>query len=323
MKQKIPFTTFIAMAFIMLLSFQSSASLNDATWYVTIDVDKIESNEIYKIFEQDIRMENHKGKSDFIKIPEEISFISFYGNAEGAEDATAVIHGDFTQFSVNAYVLDFLYSQDDVSEFINESSVNYKNHEIQILEVDEEEGREGKKIKEVYFSKVNNQLSVISFQLNEVKNWLDNTYDGHSINNGELFSVVVDVKSALAHMGMNIDKNTHMMQSEIFQKVTQASFSISEVNSDMVLDVALTTTDEATAKQIEQIINGLVAMANLSGANDENELQSAAMQNINIERKGTDILISSYVSIEDLKKEAQKEAQSLKDGYKVEVKVGS
>jgi len=297
-------TKIFTFSLLILISFHSNASINDATWYVSIDVDQIENNEIYKMLEANSDKSSGDFNVEFNKLPKEISYISIYGNAQGAEDATAVIHGDFSQFSINEYVLNFLYTQDDVSKLIKEDTITYKNNEIQVLKIDEDEGKQGDKLKNAYFSQINNDLTVISFNLDEVKNWLNHDYDNHDIIQGSLFSVVVDVQSALAHMGMNIEKNNHMMKSEIFQKVSQASASVSQVNSDMVLDVALTTNDEATAIQIEQVINGLVAMSNLSGANDENELQSVVMQNLNIERNGNNILISSYASINDLKRQA-------------------
>ncbi len=315
MKHNKPFTSFL-FAVLILLSFQSAAGLNDATWYVSVDVDQIENNEIYKFFEAKVKSSE---TDDFVKIPDEISYISLYGNAKGAEDATAVIHGDFSQFSISEHLLELLYTHEsDAADMIEESTVNYKNNEIKSLKVDE--GHSGD-AKEVFFSKVNSGLTVISFQLDEVKNWLDNNYDNHEINQGSLFSVVVDVQSALAHMGMNIDSNNHMMQSEIFQKVAQVSASASEVNSDMVLDVALSTNDEATAVQIEQIINGLVAMNNLSGANDKNELHATFMQNLNINRNGNDILMSTYASIEDIKRYEIGHLTNDNKQVKVEVKV--
>lgn len=317
MKHIKPFTIFL-FTLILFVSFQSSADIDDATWYVSIDVDQIENNEIYKMLQDKVNRSSDDIPEKFKNMPKEISYISLYGNAKGAEDATAVIHGNFSQFSLNDYILEFLYSQEDVSEVIKESTVNYKNHEIKVLQLDEDEDDE---IKEAYFSKINNNVTVISLKLDEVKNWLDHNYDNHQINKGSLFSVVVDVESALAHMGMNIDKNNHMMQSEIFQKVTQASASVTEVNSDMVIEVALTTSDEATAIQIEQVINGLVAMSNLSGANDENELHATFMQNLNIERNGNNILMSTYASVEDIKKMAVEEHFDNDDKVKLEIKV--
>lgn len=294
-------TTMALIALLALLSFQSTANINDAAWYVSIDVDQIENNEIYKALQGKINKSEDNFTVKFEKIPKEISFISLYGSAKGADDATAVIQGDFTQFSINEHILNLIYSHDNMSKSIKESNVNYKNHEIQVLTIDEDNGKDNES-KEVYFSQISNRLTIISFKLDEVKNWLNHDYDKHEIINGRLFSVVVDVQSALAHMGMNLNKNTHMMQSEIFKKVTQASASVSEINEDLVIEVALTTTDEASATQIEQVINGLIAMSNLSGNDDQSELHTTLMQNLSIKKNVNNVLINTYASIEDIKK---------------------
>ena len=116
----------VQFALLLLLSFQSTANINEATWYISIDVDKIESNEIFKIFEEKIDNSSDNFTTKFQKIPSEISYISLYGNAKGAENATAIIQGDFSQFSVNEYILSFLYEQEDVSDLVKERKSNLK-----------------------------------------------------------------------------------------------------------------------------------------------------------------------------------------------------
>lgn len=292
---------------LIVFSFQSLANINDANWYVSIDIDQIESNEIFKALD----MKSDKSSDDFFlnleKIPDEISYISFYGDAKRAQDATAIIQGDFSDFSINEYVLNFLYTQDDISQLIKESTLKYKGNEIQVLKIMDYDGQPDDSPKKAYFAKVNNGLSVISFQLDEIYDWLNHDYDNHDFTKGSLFSVVVDVQSALAHMGINIDENDHMMQSQIFQKVTQASASLSEVNNDMLIEIALTATDETTATQVELVINGLIAMSGLSGVTAENEIQSKLLANLKVERDGNNILINTYASREELMKIASKQ----------------
>lgn len=288
------------LAFLMLLSFQSSAGISDASWYISVDIQQVYSTEIYKLIPAD----------KYGTAPKNISHVTLYGDSTGIENATAIFQGDFTNESLSESVLDNMYTVNGVSQLTKEKEFNYKNKLIEVMEFEKKYNFKGKyklKQKEVdkktfYFSQIDNNLGVLSFDVNEVKNWIDNKYDGVDIKHESLFSVVVDVQSALAHMGMNIDKNSHMMQSEIFQKVVQVSASITEVNNEIVIDVALNTTDEETAVQIEQVINGLVAMNNLSGANDKNELHAIFMQNLMVERNADNISINSYAPIADIKK---------------------
>ncbi|MBL4661488.1 MAG: hypothetical protein JKY19_14110 [Alcanivoracaceae bacterium] len=277
----------------MIVSFQINAeSIQDATWYLSMDIDQLQNNEIVKIL---------KGENSEIEIPQELTYLTVYGDSRGVDDATAVVTGDFRHFSIANHVLDLLYTKKEASQMIKEDSLLYHDHEVKIIMVrnDGEEGED--EFKKIYFSKINDNLSVVSLHLNEVKNWIDNVYGDLDINKDSLFAVVVNVESALAHMGMNLDDNSHMMHSKIFQKVSQVSASVTEVADDILLEVALSANDEAAATLIEQVINGLVAMHNLSNANN-NELHAILMQNLTIERNANNVLINTYAALAELKK---------------------
>jgi len=288
---------------VSIITLQSFASgMNNATWYVSIDVDRLQNNEIYQLI-HDKELQTSNIKSDGLSnIPKEISHITFYGDAKGSKDATAVIRGDFSNFSLNEHLLNILYEHEETSKIFQESELNYKKHHIKVLKVTEFHQGDEDEIKNVFLSKVNNELSVISFNVNEVEKWLDSEYTDTSVTKDRLLSVEVDVATALAHMGMNLEENSHLMHSEIFKKVLQVSASITEENDDMAIDIALTTSDDATAIQIEQVINGLVAMKNLSTSDDDNELQEAFIKNLLIERNNNNILITTYASVGDVKK---------------------
>jgi hypothetical protein len=293
----------LLLLFLTILSMQSFAGgMQDATWYVSIDVDQVENNKIYQ-FLLDQKQHYSDDQFEFSKIPQEISHITLYGDSKGSEDAAALIRGDFSYFSLPVHFLKLVHANEDISKMFQDTVVNYKQHEITVIEVNQSEDDNNgvDENKEIFLSKINNQLTVVSFDIDEVKNWLDNKYSEKSITNDSLFSVEVDVASALAHMGVNLDDHNYKMHSEIFKKVTQVSASLSESNDDMEIVVALTTSDDATAVQIEQVINGLVAMNNLSGANNDNELHKAFMQNLTIERNESSILISSYASYDNVK----------------------
>jgi len=304
-------TTQILLIFLIFISFQINAGgIDEANWYLSVDIDQLQNNEVFKMLKEKQLKKTGNIPVDFKKFPDELSHITVYGNAKGSQDATAVVSGDFSTFSIGEYIVNFIYTQDDVSKFVKESTEQYHNHQILTLTFDGEEvTTDGPK--SVYFSKINNDTSVISLNQNEVKNWINSKYENLDVNKGSLFSVVVNVESALAHMGMNIDDNNHMMNSEIFQKVEQISASVSEVMEDILIEIALSTKDQETATQIEQVINGLVAMNNLSGTNQKNALHKILMQNLNIHKDSNNILISSFAPISEIKKiEASKQIEA-------------
>ena len=284
----------------MLLSVQSNAvGMKEASWYLNLDVHQLTNNEFVKY----MHGKSENNDFDIKQIPKEIDSIIMYGDSRGSDDATVVINGDFSQFSIYDFALDLIYKEEEnAAKFITEKTVSHSNHDIQVLTIkDEKKTNDESKTKDIYFAAINNDMSVVGLNLDEVKSWIDNNYSVDDLSSGSIFSVLVNVESALAHMGMNLDKNSDMLHSEIFKKVSEVSASVREVNDDMVLEVALTAVDAATATQLEQIISGLIAMNNLSGANDENQLHAMFMQNLNIEKNGNVIVINTFVSMDELK----------------------
>ena len=287
--------TVLLTGFVLLISLTTHAvNINDANWYLSLDVKEVQRNEVFKIIPFN-KISEHINE----KFPQEISHIVLYGDSNESEDATAIISGDFTTFSIAQYFLDLTESKGFLDEF-TQNLIQYHGHEVmEIKSSDNRYSVEGEK--QVYFSKIDNDLYIISFKLEEVKNWIDNKYSKLDINNDSLFSVKVDVESAMAHLGINLDKsNRHMMHSKIFKNVTQVSVSLTESNQDVVLDIALSTVDDTTASQIEQIISGLIAMSNLSGANDRNPLHAMVMQNLKIQRDENNIFINTYAPLDEL-----------------------
>lgn len=304
----------ILLVIITMVSFQTHANgIKDVTWYLSVDIDQVQNNETLRIL-----YNNSENVSiDIESIPKELSHITIYGNSKGSEDATAIISGDFSHFSMTNFVINYLYSREDISEQIKDSTIVYHDQEIRILSI---ESQHENKNKEVYFSKVSNDLSVISLDLNEVESWIDGAHDTFDVNNGSLFSVVVNVESALAHMGVNLDENRHMLQSEIFQKVSQVSASVSEIVSDIVIEISLSAKDDVTATHIEQVINGLLAMNNLSNANDKNELHKLLIQNLSIERNANNVLLNTYAPLTELKKMNFHKHHNEDDNVEVKIK---
>ncbi len=304
----------------VLISIQSNAvGMKDATWYLSIDVNQVTNNEFFKHMHGQSEQSDDK-HFDLETIPKEIEFITLYGDSRGSDDATAVIRGDFTQFSAHDFALDFIYSKkENAAKLITESALSYAGNDIQVLTVkDESELNDDTKAKEVYFSVINDGMSVVSLDLDEVKNWIDNADSPIDFNDGKIFSVLVNVKSALAHMGMNLEGNSHMLHSKIFKKVTEVSASVTEVNADIVIEVALTSDDIATATQIQQVISGLIAMNNLSGANADNPLHAMFMQNLTIKKNGNIVRVNTFGAIDKLKSMDVNQHLKQGDGVKFE-----
>lgn len=285
----------------------NAQGIKDATWYLTMDVEELLNNQLINAL---------KGQELKEKIPEQVTSITVYGDATGSENATVVLTGDFSNFSVAEHLLDLIEHEDGGDHHVEESYITHNQQRITVLSVKDDDHQEFKK---GYFAEIDANKSVASLQLSEVKNWIDHVYDELEINKGSLFSVVVDIESALAHMGMNLDDNAHMMHSQIFKKVDQISASLSETDNNLILEVGLTANDEASASLIVQVINGLIAMNNLSNANERNEIHALFMQNLSIEKNGNDVLLTTYLPMNEINHmELYKHLNiKQKDGYKI------
>ncbi|MCF6318439.1 MAG: hypothetical protein L3J83_04030 [Proteobacteria bacterium] len=287
----------------VLISIQSNAvGMKDAMWYLSIDVNQVTNNEFFK----HIHGQSSARHFDLETIPKEIEFITLYGgDARDSDEATVVIRGNFTQFSVHDFALDFILSKkENAAKLITESALSYAGNDIQVLTVkDESELNDNTKAKKVYyFSAINDKMSVVSLDLDEVKNWIDNADSPVDFNDGKIFSVSTNVKSVLAHMGVDPVRINPMLDSAIFKSVTEFSVSVTEVNADIVLEVTLTSDDMATATQIQQVVSGLIAMNNLSGANADSPLHAMFIQNLTIEKNENIVRINTFGAIDKLKR---------------------
>ncbi len=299
----------IAFIFVAILGLQNANAqgVKDATWYLTMDVEELLKNQLINAL---------KGEEIEAKIPEQVKSITVYGDARGTENATLVMTGNFSGFSLADHLLGLIEQEDGSKHHVEESYITHNEQRITVLSVKDDDHQPFKK---GYFAEIDAQRSVASLQLSEVKNWIDHVYDDLQINQGSLFSVVVDIESALAHMGINLDDHGHMMHSQIFKKVAQVSASLSETDDNVVLEVALTANDEASATLIEQVINGLIAMNNLSNANERNEIHALFMQNLSIEKNGNNVLLNTYLPMDEINQmELYKHLKnSQKDGYEI------
>lgn len=287
-----------------------ASNYNQANWYVTVDVNQVRTT-IVPLMSQ--------GKSTEIKsalqkhLPQEVQQVSLYGNSEIEDDLSVVINGDFNTFEVNDYINSLMYLVEADKDFtvVLFDSYAYNNRLIEHYKLSR-----GNESKPLYSAKINDELIVLTVDPNEIESWVDNKYNSNELKSSGLVSVLVNIESAMAHVGANLGSNSQPFKSAVFNKITQFSASIYESGENLTIQSALTTADQATAKQLEQVINGLIAMNALSNLNQNNELLSAVLAGLEINNQGNDLLVSTEFA---LKLIAQVGSDSEKDGFDVEV----
>ena len=80
------------------------------------------------------------------------------------------------------------------------------------------------------------------------------------------------------------------------------SFKLDEVGNLAMMELALTTTDNETAMQIQSIVAGLIALQKLSG-NEMDAKAKALLDNLQIELIGDALLIKTEIDVDLLNQE--------------------
>ncbi|MGJ8662357.1 MAG: hypothetical protein ACSHWU_01845 [Marinicella sp.] len=284
--------TLITMTLTMAFSLNAAASAYDkANWYFSADIEQLRSKIVpllptSKSTDSDFSIKEH--------IPTEVQQFTAYGHSEEKDDISLVLNGDFRSFALNDYLINLMYMVEDHEEvnvaLYDTTTINGRTLEhFRITGKDES--------KSFYSSKLNNETIVVSLEENEVKNWINDRYSNHELSSTGMVSVLVNIESAMAHMGADLSSNSKPFNSAVFQKITQFSASIYSVDENLALESALSTADEATARQLEQVINGLIAMNALSNLDQDNELLAALLASLNISNQGKDLLITTEFAL--------------------------
>lgn len=280
----------------LLAAFNSNAvNMNDASWYLNVDIDTLKQgplNSVMKIEDEEVNeMINLFFGAEF---HQQVNQITLYGDNEGFGDFSVLLQGDFTEKSRQD-----LFNHKNIK--LDEEVIYFKDHpihqfdinkNIQVLGYEEKVTIDDETDIKLYVTELQPNLIMLSRDLSDTQSWISNKFNVNDISQSGLFSVIVNLQQALAHGGMKLDKGNMKMNSEILKKVSQVSFSIIEDKDSYILEAALTTDDDATATQVLQVLNGLIALNALSNVSD-NELHNQLMSNLDIQRNGFNIIITT------------------------------
>ncbi len=284
--------TLIMISLLLLITavFNVQASKYDqANWYVTVDVEQFKAKVLPLLPKSSKNDANFSIKDN---LPDEIQQFTFYGNSEVENDMSIAISGDFAAFSLNEYITELMYTIDEESPVSLSETSGYNGHNIEHYTISDHD-----KNKSFFSTKVSSDLVVLSFEKAEVQNWIDDKYDSNELHHSGLVSVLVNIESAMAHMGADLKSNKKAFNSAVFQKITQFSASVIDAGDNLAIESALSTADEATAKQLEQVLNGLIAMNALSDLGNENPLLSAVVSSLSISNQGSELLLSTEFAL--------------------------
>jgi hypothetical protein len=284
-------TTFILTLLLGCTIGAQASPYNQANWYFTLDLEQVR-NKIVPLM-----AERKAAKTQFHltqHLPTEVLQITAYGHSETEDDLSLILGGDFSGFDVNDYI-NSLMSLVDAGD--NVSMGLFDSYEFNGAVIEQYQVSGENESKSFYSAKINSQMIVLSFEESEVKNWVDNKYNRYELSQSGMVSLLINIESAMAHMGADLSSNSKPFNSAVFQKITQLSASLYEAGDNLVIDSALSTADEATAQQLEQVINGLIAMNALSNLGEDKPILSAVLSGLQISNQGSDLLISTQFAL--------------------------
>lgn len=280
----------LALTFTFANAFNAHADgYDDATWYVSLDIEQARAKLIPHL------SEHTKSNNNFeftALTPVGINQVTMYGQSKESSTFTMVLSGQLGDFSTTDFISELeKQAGEDANVSLKESTKN-NGHTIDHFVVKGDE-----KNKSFYTSKLNANTVVASFNKGEVLNWSNNKYNTSGLHQTGLVTVQVNIASAMMHMGADIDQGAEPFQSHMFKKIKQVSASLMEDQDDLLIEVALVTENEAAAKQVNAVVNGLVAMNALSDASTSNKAVSALLNNLDISNKGSHVMVLSHLPL--------------------------
>ncbi len=314
-KQLLVGATVIAFASLSLSPMLSASSIENADWYLNVDVQSLKNSQL----KQELKIETDEGLS-FVEalfgksFIDSTAFITIYGSVEDDDQKTAYINGNYkairedlikkvqnyglqTKSEVNGITLysGFL-NIEAIKEALNKwQHFNESNseHEFSASKDDEIENK-------VYVAFLNDNNLLISLNENDITSVVKNDASWEPQNLENLFEVVVDIEKAMFHGGVNLEEASEVVEFESIsaKKLKQFSASYQENNGIIELQAGLKAADTETATKILTVVQGLMALKILS---ENNQVVIDLLNSIQIEQNGENLTLTLVGSVQSFK----------------------
>ncbi len=144
----------------------------------------------------------------------------------------------------------------------------------------------------VYAAMKSDNAIILSDNLAEIKRQLAVEQSLPELSSGSMFEVIVDVKKALMHGGINLEEmNDKALQFESIsaKQLSQLSVSYAEKAGYSTLQLGLKADTEEVANNIKAIVKGIIAMKRFSISDPQ---VADLLNNIRFEQSGGDLLVT-------------------------------
>ena len=303
----------------LLASSAFAVPMNDADWYLHVDVTSLKSGSLAEFVKErknmhidsddkdvDVFLNSTLGK----EFKNQIQQLTVYGDQAGYGDFTLIAQGPFTKEAKEAFFDRVKFSSDYTTSKFNGSTINkwtFEGYESKEKDSDGDHkisiqlGDDDKPVV-LYSAEIDSKMIIVSKDEDEVKAWLKGSYSKKNLKGEGVFSVVVHLDRAIAHGALNLNDAGDMdfgFDSKMMKKITQFSFSLSEDDDIARIEVGLVATDEKVAMQLRNIANGLIALQSMAGDIDQ-DIQ-AVVSNLSIDVDGVNLLFKTSISTKQLK----------------------
>ncbi len=270
----------------LAVSIQKSIIPADAKWVVHIDVKKFSATRLYELMMKDeSTVKIRKKTARLFKLYrfdplKDIANITIFGKGKDDEDAVVYVEANFDK----EHLLSLLEAETEYQEISYGKYIIYKwgRDDFGVFVLD----------------------NVILFSENEeaIKIALD-VIDGkkENLSSSPMMKYVNEIPSDAFLMAVadNISSLVGKHDKAVMLKKTgMASFSIMEKKDDVALDLKFTTESSEDANNVEQMIKGLIAFANLQ-LKEERDVQEL-LKSLHISIDGTKVQIGLSYPIEKL-----------------------
>ncbi len=310
----------------LLVSSAFAVNMNNAGWYLHVDVESIKSGAFGDLISEHQDQDNEDVES-FLnlalgkELKQQIRQVTLYGDQAGYNDFTIIAQGPFSKSARNTFFDKVKLGADSSTSKFNGATIHqwtfdgYESDEVTKIEKSGD-GKEEKTTSNIsihldgdddvpmvlFSAQLDSKMIILSRDKEEVKSWLKGSYSKKTLNSDGVFSVVVHLDRAIAHGGLNFGEEVGDIDigfdSKMMNKLTQFSFSVSEEDANVLLEVGLVAKDEKVAMQLKNIVSGLIALQAMAGDIDE-EIQSV-VQNLSIDVDGVNLLLKTTVSTKNL-----------------------
>ncbi len=270
-------------------------------WGIEVDLDKMRKKHIKDIIAR-IPMVDSFAFFNYEKMPSKVSALQMY--SVNGVDSNVLLRGDFDGFSAKDFYIKFLSKSYNVDKLLMGKSEKFLEGTIEVYKIPNTAKKYKQKLRKLYVGQLNN-LIAYSFDVKEVKFWMSHPSLpllslSDKPNQDMFFQYKLNGRFLLDEDEMH--KGGYQYKSNIFRRSKSLYFIMSENNSQLFFGALISAKTPAVAKQIADVLDGLIAINNLSEQNSSHVLKRKMFEKSLIIQEGSLVRIGTTLSRDDVLK---------------------